>query len=368
MAGPPGRLRRRHRTARPRPRRCSRSRCSTAGSTRRSRSAATSTSPAPNAHQGTGDDLRRRGRRERRRRSWRSRRRSRWSPTSRPTTSTTTARVEAYVAVFDDVPRPDRARRRAGGLRRRPRRRGAGRRGREAAGIRVRRYGRGRRSPTPGWSTTGPTAPAARVVLRHAGDRAPCCGWRCPASTWRSTRSPRCWPGSSSGADREGLLAGLAAFDGVRRRFEFKGRAGGVAVYDDYAHHPTKVAAQLRAARDVAGAGAAGWSWRSSRTCTRAPGSSPREFGAALGLADEVVVLDVYGAREDPEPGRERRAGRRRGAAAAGAGALRAALGRRAGRGGRAGASRRPGDHDGRRATSPCSARRSCWSWSRAGT
>ena len=48
---------------------------------------------------------------------------------------------------------------------------------------------------------------------------------------------------------------GLAAFDGVRRRFEFRGRAAGVAVYDDYAHHPTKVAAQLRAARDVVGAG-----------------------------------------------------------------------------------------------------------------
>ena len=88
----------------------------------------------------------------------------------------------------------------------------------------------------------------------------------------------------------------------MRRRFEFKGRAAGVAVYDDYAHHPTEVAAQLRAARD-GGRARVGSSWPSSRTCTRARGTFAGEFGAALGLADEVVVLDVYGAREDPEPG-----------------------------------------------------------------
>ena len=107
--------------------------------------------------------------------------------------------------------------------------------------------------------------------------------------------------GVALGAPPEGLLEGLAGFDGVRRRFEFRGRAAGVAVYDDYAHHPTKVAAQLRAARDVAGAGRVVVAFQPhlySRTREFA-----REFGAALGLADEVVVLDVYGAREDPEPG-----------------------------------------------------------------
>ena len=55
------------------------------------------------------------------------------------------------------------------------------------------------------------------------------------------------------GAHRDCLTEGLAAFDGVRRRFEYKGRAGGVAVYDDYAHHPTEVDATLRAALEVAG-------------------------------------------------------------------------------------------------------------------
>ncbi|MEU5692523.1 UDP-N-acetylmuramate--L-alanine ligase [Actinosynnema sp. NPDC020468] len=103
------------------------------------------------------------------------------------------------------------------------------------------------------------------------------------------------------GAERSAVLDGLAAFGGVRRRFEFKGRAGGVRVYDDYAHHPTEVAAQLTAARPVAGDGKLVVVFQPhlySRTRTFAA-----EFGTALGLADEVVVLDVYGAREDPEPG-----------------------------------------------------------------
>jgi UDP-N-acetylmuramate--alanine ligase len=106
--------------------------------------------------------------------------------------------------------------------------------------------------------------------------------------------------GLELGAPLDGLLAGLAGFSGVRRRFEFKGRAGGVAVYDDYAHHPTEVAAQLTAARSVTDGRllVAFQPHLYSRTRT-----FHREFGAALALADEVVVLDVFGAREDPEPG-----------------------------------------------------------------
>src|SRR5206468_6323228 len=61
--------------------------------------------------------------------------------------------------------------------------------------------------------------------------------------------------GLELGAPLDGLLDGLAAFGGVRRRFEFKGRADDVRVYDDYAHHPTEVDAQLRAARPTAGNG-----------------------------------------------------------------------------------------------------------------
>lgn len=97
------------------------------------------------------------------------------------------------------------------------------------------------------------------------------------------------------------LAAGLATFAGARRRFELQGIAAGVRVYDDYAHNPAKVTAALTAARVVAGTGRLVVVFQPhlfSRTQEFAGA-----FGAALGLADEVVVLDVYGAREDPVPG-----------------------------------------------------------------
>ena len=72
-------------------------------------------------------------------------------------------------------------------------------------------------------------------------------------------------------------------------------------VLDSYAHHPTELAADLAAARDVASGGrviAVFQPHLFSRTRIFAA-----EFGAALGQADEALVLDVYAAREDPEPG-----------------------------------------------------------------
>jgi UDP-N-acetylmuramate--alanine ligase len=97
------------------------------------------------------------------------------------------------------------------------------------------------------------------------------------------------------------FVEGLGGFTGVRRRMEFKGAVAGVRVYDDYAHNPTKVRAQLLAAREVVGAGRLLVAFQPhlySRTAAFAA-----EFGQALALADEVVVMEVYGAREDPVPG-----------------------------------------------------------------
>lgn len=94
--------------------------------------------------------------------------------------------------------------------------------------------------------------------------------------------------------------AGLARFTGTGRRFEHRGTTGGVRVVDDYAHHPTEVAALLRAARPVTGAGRLLVLFQPhlySRTVAFAD-----EFAAALALADLVVVTDVYAAREDPDP------------------------------------------------------------------
>jgi UDP-N-acetylmuramate--alanine ligase len=97
------------------------------------------------------------------------------------------------------------------------------------------------------------------------------------------------------------LRRGLEAFSGTRRRMELKGEARGVRVYDSYAHHPNEIAGDLQAARSLAGEGrvvAAFQPHLVSRTKIFGPA-----MGEALGAADEVVVMDVYVAREDPEPG-----------------------------------------------------------------
>ena len=95
-------------------------------------------------------------------------------------------------------------------------------------------------------------------------------------------------------------VAAATGFLGTGRRFEPRGEAGGVRVVDDYAHHPTEVAALLAAARPVAAGGRVLVLFQPhlfSRTATFA-----REFAGALGAADEVVVTGVYAAREDPDP------------------------------------------------------------------
>ncbi len=113
--------------------------------------------------------------------------------------------------------------------------------------------------------------------------------------------------GVELGIAPQAVADGLAGYTGVRRRFERKGHAAGITVYDDYAHHPTEVAAQITAARSVLAEIADGTVARLvvvfqphlySRTATFSDA-----FGRALAAADLVIVLDVYGAREDPQPG-----------------------------------------------------------------
>jgi UDP-N-acetylmuramate--alanine ligase len=100
--------------------------------------------------------------------------------------------------------------------------------------------------------------------------------------------------------DAEGLAGGLAEFTGTGRRMERKGEAGGVRVYDSYAHHPVEIAGDLQAARALAGDGRLVVAFQPHLVSrTRIFGEA---MGRALGAADEVVVLDVYVAREDPDP------------------------------------------------------------------
>jgi UDP-N-acetylmuramate--alanine ligase len=97
------------------------------------------------------------------------------------------------------------------------------------------------------------------------------------------------------------LRRGLEAFSGTRRRMELKGEAGGVRVYDSYAHHPNEIAGDLQAARALAGEGRVVVAFQPHLVSrTKIFGVA---MGQALGAADEVVVMDVYVAREDPEPG-----------------------------------------------------------------
>ncbi|WP_395106033.1 UDP-N-acetylmuramate--L-alanine ligase [Actinomadura sp. SCN-SB] len=112
------------------------------------------------------------------------------------------------------------------------------------------------------------------------------------------------------GLDLATVRDGLAEFRGAMRRLEPKGEAGGVEVFDSYAHHPTELTADLSATRDYVREKAAGDTGREGRiVAVFQPHLYSRtrffaaEFGAALGLADVAVVMDVYGAREDPEPG-----------------------------------------------------------------
>jgi len=96
------------------------------------------------------------------------------------------------------------------------------------------------------------------------------------------------------------LRAGLESFAGTRRRMERKGEAAGVRVYDSYAHHPAEIAGDLVAARSVAGTGRLIVAFQPHLVSrTRIFGE---QMGRELGAADEVVVLDVYLAREDPDP------------------------------------------------------------------
>ncbi len=101
----------------------------------------------------------------------------------------------------------------------------------------------------------------------------------------------------AAGFDLDRVAAALSDFRGVRRRLEVKGERGGVRVYDDYAHHPTEVRAALSALRELEPGRLVAVFQPHLYSRTKAFAA---QFGAALALADEVAVLDVYPAREEP--------------------------------------------------------------------
>ena len=100
-----------------------------------------------------------------------------------------------------------------------------------------------------------------------------------------------------AGFDVDAAAAALSDFRGVRRRLELKGSLRGASVYDDYAHHPTEVRAALSALRELGPSRLVAVFQPHLYSRTKA---FAEQFGAALAVADEVAVLDVYAAREEP--------------------------------------------------------------------
>jgi UDP-N-acetylmuramate--alanine ligase len=96
------------------------------------------------------------------------------------------------------------------------------------------------------------------------------------------------------------MAAALQEFHGAERRYQVRGEVGGVTVVDDYGHHPTEVAAVLRTAREGAPQRLVAVFQPHRFTRTR---DLMAEFGLALGLADVVVLTDIYPAGEAPIPG-----------------------------------------------------------------
>jgi UDP-N-acetylmuramate--alanine ligase len=101
----------------------------------------------------------------------------------------------------------------------------------------------------------------------------------------------------AGGIDPDRAGEALCNFRGVRRRLELKGSRGPTRIYDDYAHHPTEVKAALSALRELDPTRLIAVFQPHLYSRTQA---FTARFGAALALADEVVVLDVYPAREQP--------------------------------------------------------------------
>lgn len=106
--------------------------------------------------------------------------------------------------------------------------------------------------------------------------------------------------GMNTGLSFEQIAEGLALFRGVKRRFQTKGRVGGIWVVDDYAHHPTEISTTLQAARDTN---------PKRLICVFQPHRFSRtkflreEFGCAFTRADLLILTDVYAAGEAPIPG-----------------------------------------------------------------
>jgi len=138
-----------------------------------------------------------------------------------------------------------------------------------------------------------------RVSAREPGALAEVALWS-PGEHYLADALAALAVGRTLGFAEDDLVRGLRSYTGTKRRMELKGEARGVRVYDSYAHHPVEIAGDLQAGRALAGEGRLLVAFQPHLVSrTRIFG---RAMGEALGAADEVVVLEVYLAREDADP------------------------------------------------------------------
>ncbi|WP_244927590.1 UDP-N-acetylmuramate--L-alanine ligase [Nocardioides sp. W7] len=141
-----------------------------------------------------------------------------------------------------------------------------------------------------------------RVVTVSAREPGPLAGVRLwsPGEHYLADALAALAVGRELGFAEADLVGGLVSYTGTKRRMELKGEVAGVRVYDSYAHHPTEIVGDLQAGRALAGEGRLVVAFQPHLVSrTRIFGTA---MGEALGAADEVVVLDVYLAREDADP------------------------------------------------------------------
>ena len=169
-----------------------------------------------------------------------------------------------------------------------------------------------RRRPTSSLGDHGADGLTSSVASTDGGRRPRPCRLACPGAH-NALNAAAAYAAAVHGLGQrpECILAGLASFTGTRRRFEPKGEEGGVVVVDDYAHNAGKVAAVVETAKALVGDTGRLLVVFQPHLYSRTRDFAT-ELGAGLAPADEVVVMDVYAAREDPVPGGVRAARRRR--------------------------------------------------------
>lgn len=104
------------------------------------------------------------------------------------------------------------------------------------------------------------------------------------------------------GYEPQRALDAIAGFEGTERRFELRGDVGGVSVYDDFAHHPTEIAAALSGARGVVGVGRLIPVFQ-PHLYTRTQDMADQFASVLQSLAEHTIIVPIYGARQDPLPG-----------------------------------------------------------------